>query len=118
MAMAMAKINSNSNEKEISKTNIFKCRFGNLKTETISIIFQFDIEIVIAIAIEICYLIILTFISSTFLSDKSDGAPNNKSSLVPVFGKAITSRIDAFFSKIIIKRSIPQAIPPCGGAPY
>ena len=53
MAMAMAKINSNGNKKEISKTNIFKCRFGNLKTETISIIFQFDIEIAIDINIVI-----------------------------------------------------------------
>ena len=91
----MTKINFNCNinsknqpKIQISKTNIFKCRFGNLK-----------IVIAIDIAIKICYLIIRTFISSTFLSDKIDGAPNNKSSLEPVFGKAITSLIDAFFSK-------------------
>ena len=99
-----------ANKQKKTKTNILKFCFGNF------IFFQFAIEI--TIEIDICYLIILTFISSTFLSDKSDGAPNNKSSLEPVFGKAITSLMDAFFSKIIINRSIPHAIPPCGGAPY
>ena len=46
------------------------------------------------------------------------GAPIIKSSASPVFGKAITSRIDGSFCKIATKRSIPKAIPPCGGAPY
>jgi len=41
-----------------------------------------------ALNYKIYFFMIRTFISSTFLSDKSEGAPNNKSSLVPVFGKA------------------------------
>ena len=55
---------------------------------------------------------IFTFISSTFLSDKIEGALKSKSSEVPVLGNAITSLMDAFFSKIIISLSTPQAIPP------
>ena len=35
-----------------------------------------------------------------------------------VFGKAMTSRMFVWPAKIIAQRSMPSAIPPCGGAPY
>ncbi len=45
------------------------------------------------------------------------GAPVNGSPPLAVFGKAITSRIDCAPASKAHKRSIPKAIPPCGGGP-
>ena len=46
--------------------------------------------------------------------------PGEISSSVPlaVFGNAMTSRIELSPARIIEKRSMPSAIPPCGGVPY
>jgi filamentous hemagglutinin family protein len=46
-----------------------------------------------------------------------DGAPVIRSLAFCVFGKAITSRIESRPPKSITQRSIPSAMPPCGGAP-
>src|SRR5260221_9612516 len=45
------------------------------------------------------------------------GAPVIRSMPLFVFGKAITSRIDADPVRIVMSLSTPRAIPPCGGAP-
>ena len=45
------------------------------------------------------------------------GAPNSKSDPLCVFGKAMTSRSESAPASIATKRSMPGAMPPCGGAP-
>ena len=45
------------------------------------------------------------------------GAPVNGSPPLAVFGNAITSRIDWAPASSAHRRSIPNAIPPCGGGP-
>src|SRR3989344_4805008 len=55
--------------------------------------------------------------SLSCFSEISDGAFIIRSLPSPVLGKAMTSRMEGSFSRIIIKRSNPQAMPPCGGEP-
>ena len=45
------------------------------------------------------------------------GAPVSGSAPLAAFGKAITSRIDDAPASSATMRSMPNAIPPCGGAP-
>ena len=45
------------------------------------------------------------------------GAPVSGSEPLAVFGKAMTSRIDSRPSRSATMRSMPKAMPPCGGAP-
>jgi hypothetical protein len=45
------------------------------------------------------------------------GAPVSGSDPVAVFGNAMTSRIESLPERIAAMRSMPNAIPPCGGAP-
>ena len=47
-----------------------------------------------------------------------DGAPVIRHCAVVVFGKAMTSRIDSVPAISAAMRSMPKAMPPCGGAPY
>ncbi len=46
------------------------------------------------------------------------GAPVSGSYPLPVFGNAMTSRIESVPDSSAQMRSQPNAIPPCGGAPY
>src|SRR5262249_60055934 len=46
------------------------------------------------------------------------GAPVIRSRACLFFGKAIVSRMFVVPERIIVNRSRPSAIPPCGGAPY
>ena len=54
---------------------------------------------------------------SSCSSGTSDGAPLIGSTPAWFFGKAITSRRFGSRASTIVIRSIPSAIPPCGGAP-
>jgi len=60
---------------------------------------------------------LLMFASLSDFSGSGDGAPIIKSRALPSLGKAITSRMFGSFCKIARTRSMPSAIPPCGGAP-
>ena len=59
-------------------------------------------------------------IDSSFNCDSStlDGALVIKQDADCVFGKAIVSLIESTPSKIMVRRSIPKAMPPWGGQPY
>src|ERR671915_1707792 len=56
--------------------------------------------------------------SLSWRSSTCAGAPVSGSAPLAAFGKAITSRIDSRPASRATMRSIPNAIPPCGGAPY
>src|SRR5208282_4580153 len=62
----------------------------------------------------------VTLIDSSFSwrGSTSDGAPLIGSTALCVLGNAITSRSDSAPHSIMQIRSTPNAIPPCGGAPY
>jgi len=70
------------------------------------------------IAQEVYYFLILICSSSNCSFDTAVGAPIIRSRLSPVLGNAITSRILGSPNMVATKRSIPGAIPPCGGTPY
>src|SRR5690606_10505578 len=59
-----------------------------------------------------------TCTSASCLSGTSLGAPVIRHCAVVVLGKAITSRIDSVPAISAAMRSMPNAMPPCGGAPY
>src|SRR3546814_2131544 len=59
-----------------------------------------------------------TCTSASCLSGIGDGAPVIRHCAVVVLGKAITSRIDSVPAISAAMRSMPKAMPPCGGAPY
>src|SRR5690606_26028364 len=59
-----------------------------------------------------------TCTSASCLSGIGDGAPVIRHWPVVVLGKAITSRIDSVPAISAAMRSMPKAMPPCGGAPY
>ncbi len=56
--------------------------------------------------------------SRNAVSSTSEGAFIIKSSALPFIGKSITSRIFGSSAISITIRSMPGAIPPCGGAPF
>ena len=58
-----------------------------------------------------------TCTSASCASGIGDGAPVIRHCAVVVFGKAITSRIDSVPAISAAMRSMPKAMPPCGGAP-
>src|SRR5208282_3195537 len=62
---------------------------------------------------------IVTLIDSSLScrGSTSDGAPLIRSTALPVFGNARTSRNESVPHSIIHSRSTPKAHPPCGGAP-
>ena len=60
----------------------------------------------------------LTDSSSNWLSSTSEGACDNRSVALAVFGKAIVSRRLLTPANSITRRSKPKAMPPCGGVPY
>ena len=55
--------------------------------------------------------------SANCFASTSPGASIIKSCAEAVFGKAITSRMFSVGTSTIIVRSIPEAMPPCGGVP-
>jgi len=55
--------------------------------------------------------------SRSWRSSISAGAPVSGSCPLAVFGNAMTSRIDSRPAMTATTRSIPSAMPPCGGAP-
>ena len=56
--------------------------------------------------------------SASWRASTGAGAPVSGSEPLAVFGNAITSRIESRPAMIATIRSMPSAIPPCGGAPY
>src|SRR5690606_9531383 len=59
-----------------------------------------------------------TWTSASCLSGIGDGASVIRHCAVVVLGKAMTSRIDSVPAISAAMRSMPNAMPPCGGAPY
>src|SRR2546422_10589828 len=59
----------------------------------------------------------LMFSSSSCDWSTSEGAPSMRSDIDCVFGNAITSRMLSVPPSIITMRSMPGAMPPCGGTP-
>src|SRR4249919_816348 len=59
-----------------------------------------------------------TCTSASCASGTGDGAPVIRHCAVVVFGNAMTSRIDSVPAISAAMRSMPKAMPPCGGAPY
>ena len=59
----------------------------------------------------------LTPSSASCAASTAAGAPVSGSDPLAVFGNAITSRIDSRPARIATIRSMPNAMPPCGGAP-
>ena len=55
--------------------------------------------------------------SASCASSTAAGAPVSGSAPLAVFGKAITSRIESSPAISAAMRSMPSAMPPCGGAP-
>ncbi len=60
---------------------------------------------------------VITWISESCSSDMGEGASVIRHCAPVVFGKGITSRIDSVPAISAAMRSMPKAIPPCGGAP-
>src|SRR5207302_8621943 len=56
--------------------------------------------------------------SSSCMGSTGLGASSIKSCMLCVFGKAMTSRMFSVPAKSMMMRSMPGAIPPCGGTPY
>ena len=56
--------------------------------------------------------------SSYWAGSGGDGASSIRSAPDCVFGKAMTSRMFDWWASSAAQRSIPRAIPPCGGGPY
>src|SRR5262249_23123048 len=54
---------------------------------------------------------------SSWTASTGDGEPVMRSVALVVFGNAITSRSESTPAKMAVRRSMPSAIPPCGGAP-
>ena len=61
---------------------------------------------------------LLTIPAAKTAAKTGAGAPVSGSAPEVAFGKAITSRMLSRPARIATNRSIPIAIPPCGGAPY
>src|SRR5690606_12229938 len=59
-----------------------------------------------------------TCTSASCASGIGDGAPVIRHCAEVVLGKAMTSRIDSVPAISAAMRSMPKAMPPCGGAPY